>query len=86
MTTIRITTDRLPQPHRRKGAILTVTPEKAASLVAQGFAVIVEEAAPQPPQQPPQQPPVEGDDAPSKVEAPKEAQQAPARRRRGAAL
>lgn len=38
---IRITTDRLPQPERHKGAELDVTPEKAAAMVAQGFAVIL---------------------------------------------
>lgn len=41
MTKIRITTDRLPQPDRRKGAVLDVTPEKAASLQARGFAEIL---------------------------------------------
>lgn len=56
MTTIRITTDRLPQPERRKGAVLTVTPEKAASMVAQGFAEIVEDLAPQRAPEPPAQP------------------------------
>lgn len=44
MTKIKITTDRLPQPERQKGAVLDVTPEKAASMVAQGFAEIVEQA------------------------------------------
>lgn len=43
MTKIRITTNRLPQPERHKGAVLDVTAEKAASLVAQGFAEIIEE-------------------------------------------
>lgn len=43
--TIRITTDRLP--HRAKGSLHDVTEEKAASMVAQGFAVI-ETAAPAP--------------------------------------
>jgi hypothetical protein len=47
MTKIRITTNRLPQPERHAGAILDVPPENAASLVAQGFAVILEEAAPE---------------------------------------
>lgn len=41
VTTIRIITDRLPQPDRHKGAILDVTAEKAASMVAQGFAEII---------------------------------------------
>lgn len=43
--TIRITTDRLP--HRAKGSLHDVTEEKAANMVAQGFAVI-ETAAPAP--------------------------------------
>lgn len=43
MTKIRITTDRLPQTERHKGAVLDVTAEKAASMVAQGFAEIIEE-------------------------------------------
>lgn len=42
---IRITTDRLPQPDRHKGAEIDVSPEKAASLIAQGFAEMVEAAA-----------------------------------------
>ena len=50
MIRIRITTDRLPQPDRRKGAELDVTPEKAASLVAQGFAEILEPATPAEPE------------------------------------
>lgn len=41
---IRITTDRLPQPDRHKGAEIDVSPEKAASLIAQGFAEMVEAA------------------------------------------
>ncbi len=47
---IRITTDRLPQPERHKGAEIDVTPEKAAAMVAQGFAVILDvtPAAPEP--------------------------------------
>ncbi len=45
MTKIRIITDRLPQPGRRKGAELEVTPEKAASMVAQGFAEILSGAS-----------------------------------------
>ena len=45
MTKVRITTNRLPQPERHKGAVLHVSEEKAASLVAQGFAVIIPEAA-----------------------------------------
>ena len=44
MTKIRIITDRLPQPGRHKGAELEVTPEKAASMVAQGFAEILSSA------------------------------------------
>lgn len=49
MTKIKIITDRLPQANRRKGAILDVTPEKADSLIAQGFAVFVAEGiAPEP--------------------------------------
>lgn len=44
MTTIRITTDRLPQPERHKGAVLEVSPEKAASMVEQGFAEILSDA------------------------------------------
>jgi len=43
MTQIKITTDRLPQPERHKGAVLDVTPEKAASMAAQGFAEIIEQ-------------------------------------------
>lgn len=41
---IRITTDRLPQPERHKGAEIDVSPEKAASMIAQGFAEAVESA------------------------------------------
>ena len=41
---IRITTDRLPQPDRHKGAEIDVSDEKAASLIAQGFAEAVEAA------------------------------------------
>ena len=41
---IRITTDRLPQPERHKGAEIDVSDEKAASLIAQGFAEAVEAA------------------------------------------
>lgn len=49
MTQIRITTDRLPQKERHKGAVLEVTPEKAAAMVAQGFAEILSDApAPKP--------------------------------------
>ena len=44
MPKIEITTDRLPQPERAKGAVLEVTEEKAASLVAQGFAKILADA------------------------------------------
>jgi len=43
MTKIKITTDRLPQPERHKGAVLDVTADKAASMVAQGFAEIIEQ-------------------------------------------
>lgn len=43
---ICITTDRLPQPDRQRGAILDVTPEKGASLIERGFAVAIEEPAP----------------------------------------
>jgi hypothetical protein len=42
---ICITTDRLPQADRQRGAMLEVTPEKGASLIAQGFAVAVAEIA-----------------------------------------
>lgn len=45
---ICITTDRLPQPDRQRGAILDVSPEKGASLIAQGFATEIKEAAPKP--------------------------------------
>jgi hypothetical protein len=38
MPKIKITTDRLPQPDRRLGAVLDVPAEKAISLIAQGFA------------------------------------------------
>jgi hypothetical protein len=41
---IRITTDRLPQPERHRGAVLDVSAEKGASLIAQGFAETVDEA------------------------------------------
>jgi hypothetical protein len=41
---IRITTDRLPQPERHKGAEIDVSDEKAASMIAQGFAEAVESA------------------------------------------
>jgi hypothetical protein len=41
---IRITTDRLPQPERHKGAEIDVSPEKAASMIAQGFAEAAESA------------------------------------------
>jgi hypothetical protein len=44
MTQIRITTNRLPQPERHKGAVLEVSPEKAAAMVAQGFAEILSDA------------------------------------------
>lgn len=91
MTTIKITTDRLPQPDRHKGAILDVTPEKAASMVAQGFAVIVEEPkAAQPAPEPPASVPVTEDDPAPPAEpeaAPAPAPEGLARRRRtGAAL
>lgn len=90
MTKIQITTDRLPQPDRRKGAILEVSDEKAASLVAQGFAKIIEQTAPQPAPEPPASAPeaeVTGD-MPEELEAaPAPAPEAPVRRRRaGAAL
>ena len=42
---ICITTDRLPQSDRQRGAMLEVTPEKGASLIAQGFAIAVAEPA-----------------------------------------
>lgn len=42
MPKIRVTTDRLPQPERHRGAILNVSDEKAASMVAQGFAEIID--------------------------------------------
>lgn len=48
MTQIRITTNRLPQPERHKGAVLEVSPEKAAAMVAQGFAEIISAAPPAP--------------------------------------
>jgi hypothetical protein len=41
---IRITTDRLPQPERHKGAEIDVSDEKAAAMIAQGFAEAVETA------------------------------------------
>lgn len=43
---ICIITDRLPQPDRHRGAILDVSPEKGASLIAQGFAKAIEDTAP----------------------------------------
>lgn len=43
---ICITTDRLPQPDRKRGALLDVDPEKGASLIAQGFARAVEDTKP----------------------------------------
>ena len=90
MTKIQITTDRLPQPDRRKGAILEVSAEKAASLQAQGFAKIIEETAPQPaPVLPASAPAAEvTGDMPPELEAPAApAPELPARRRRaGAAL
>lgn len=91
MTTIRITTDRLPQPDRRKGAVLEVTPEKAASMAAQGFAEIISET-PSPARSSTAPVPAEPKPAP---EAPAAAQDAPAaapaaaplrRRRVGGAL
>lgn len=45
---ICITTDRLPQPDRQRGAILDVSDEKGASLIAQGFARAIEDTAPAP--------------------------------------
>jgi hypothetical protein len=41
---IRITTDRLPQPERHRGAVLDVSAESGASLIEQGFAEAVDEA------------------------------------------
>ena len=41
---IRITTDRLPQPERHKGAEIDVSDEKGAAMIAQGFAEAVESA------------------------------------------
>ena len=43
---ICITTDRLPQPDRHRGAILDVSDEKSASLIAQNFAVAIEDKTP----------------------------------------
>jgi hypothetical protein len=43
---ICITTDRLPQPDRQRGALLDVSDAKGASLIAQGFARAVEDAKP----------------------------------------
>ena len=43
MPKIKITTDRLPQPDRRLGAVLDVPAEKAISLIAQGFAERVDD-------------------------------------------
>lgn len=43
MPKVKITTSRLPQPERHLGAVLDVSDEKAASMVAQGFAEIIEE-------------------------------------------
>lgn len=43
---ICITTDRLPQPARQRGAMLDVSDEKGASLIAQGFARAVEDTKP----------------------------------------
>lgn len=48
MPKIRIITDRLPQPDRAIGAILDVSAEKAATLVAQGFAVVLDKDEAQP--------------------------------------
>jgi len=45
MPTIRIITTRLPQPDRHHGAVIEVSQEKAASLIAQGFAEAVEPVA-----------------------------------------
>ena len=42
MPKVRITTARLPQPDRHIGAEIEVSDEKAASMVAQGFAEIIE--------------------------------------------
>lgn len=86
MPKIQITTDRLPQPERRKGAVLDVSSEKAASLVAQGFAKIIEEDAPQPASEAPaaSAPVAElTGELPPELEAPPApAPEAPARRRR----
>lgn len=89
MPLIKITTDRLPQPDRQRGAVLDVTPEKAASMVAQGFAEIVKDvAAPKPAQPAPDAAPV-APDAVAATETPDAAETAPAaafvarRRRRG---
>lgn len=45
---ICIITDRLPQPDRQRGAVLDVSDEKGASLIAQGFARAIEDTAPAP--------------------------------------
>lgn len=49
---ICITTDRLPQPDRHRGAILDVSDEKGASLIAQNFAVAIEDKTPAAPAAP----------------------------------
>jgi hypothetical protein len=49
---ICITTDRLPQPGRHRGAILDVSDEKGASLIAQNFAVAIEDKTPAAPAAP----------------------------------
>ncbi len=47
MAEIKITTDRLPQPDRCRGAVISVTQEKADHLVGKGWAEMLE-AAPKP--------------------------------------
>ena len=44
MAEIKITTDRLPQPDRRRGAVISVTQEKADHLVGKGWAEMLEVA------------------------------------------
>lgn len=89
MPLIKITTDRLPQPNRQRGAVLGVTPEKAASMVAQGFAEIIKDPTTPKPEQPaPEAAPVVPEDV-AATETPDAAETAPAaafvaRRRRRA--
>lgn len=47
MIKIQITTDRLPQPDRCRGAVISVTQEKADHLVGKGWAEMLE-VAPKP--------------------------------------